>query len=522
MGEQGPPRFAEALEQFSGRSLNYRNRSMRLAATDFVTELRPQRCELRVWLRHRGEPEGEPSAYEEILRQLGERHEKEHLATLGEFLDLSGLDEQRCIGKTLEAIRVNVPVLYQPAFCVMHRFGTVEVDIVGRPDFLILDGDSYVIRDSKMARRIDEENHPEILLQVQTYGWLFERACGMRPKDLQVFSGLKEMIAIPYDSGKAALVGLERLLRMKRRETEAYEPVGWSKCSPCPFLERCWNRAETAGDLALLPDVDQGLARTLNSMGVHTRKQLLDRFSAVTLRDLKRPAGNTEKRVGRKAERILDFAEVMEARKPRILAKPAIPQRPNYVMFDLEGMPPHLDELDKIYLWGVQVFGENPSEFMPAVSGFGPDGDKEGWFSFLAQAKRIFTLYGDIPFVHWASYEKTHLSQYIQRYGDVERIASRVVANLLNLLTVTKDSVILPVPSYSLKVIEQYAGYERTQTEYGGQWAMALFIEATETENEGKRQELMNQILAYNNEDLEATWAVFQWIKGLDAATAKG
>jgi predicted RecB family nuclease len=42
---------------------------------------------------------------------------------------------------------------------------------------------------------------------------------------------------------------------------------------------------------------------------------------------------------------------------------------------------------------------------------------------------------------------------------------------------------------------------------------MAMFIEATETSDEWKRRELMNEILAYNKEDLEATWAVFQWLK---------
>ena len=51
-------------------------------------------------------------------------------------------------------------------------------------------------------------------------------------------------------------------------------------------------------------------------------------------------------------------------------------------MFDLEGMPPQLDELDKIYLWGAQVFGENPSEFKVALSGFGADGDRKGWIAF--------------------------------------------------------------------------------------------------------------------------------------------
>jgi predicted RecB family nuclease len=39
------------------------------------------------------------------------------------------------------------------------------------------------------------------------------------------------------------------------------------------------------------------------------------------------------------------------------------------------------------------------------------------------------------------------------------------------------------------------------------------FIEATETSDEAKRKELMDKILAYNKEDLEATWAVFQWLK---------
>lgn len=132
----------------------------------------------------------------------------------------------------------------------------------------------------------------------------------------------------------------------------------------------------------------------------------------------------------------------------------------------------------------------------------------------MENAKRIFELYGDIPFVHWHSYERTHTSKYIQRYGDLDGVATRVIANLLDLFTVTKESIILPVPSFSLKVIEQYIGFKRSQTEFGGQWAMAMFVEATETSDGGKRKELMGEILKYNEEDLAATWAVFRWLKG--------
>jgi predicted RecB family nuclease len=43
--------------------------------------------------------------------------------------------------------------------------------------------------------------------------------------------------------------------------------------------------------------------------------------------------------------------------------------------------------------------------------------------------------------------------------------------------------------------------------------AVAKFIEATESFGEAKRRELMDEILAYDREDHEATWAVFEWVR---------
>jgi predicted RecB family nuclease len=487
--------------------------TMRLTASDFASCHRPTRCDLRVFLRQQREQEAEPGAYEVVLRRLGLRHERDHLAALGTFVNVSAASLEEQVKKTADAIEKKVPALYQPAFLVTEELSGTDVEIVGVPDYLILDGDGYVIRDSKMARRIDEENHPEILLQVQLYGWLFERSCGTAPKGLQVHAGKGEIVTIPYDGGAAALRELERLLAIKRLTAEPYEPVGWSKCLGCSFIDRCWANAEKNGDVALVYCVDQSLARTLHDQGIFSRKDLLAKFDATSLSELKRPYGNREQRVGKAAEKILRFADAMERKQETVLAVPAIPSHENYVMFDLEGMPPHLDELDKIYLWGTQVYGEKPSDFIFALSGFGADGDREGWIGFLEKAKQIFETYGDIPWVHWAPYEQTYLRRYVERFGDTEGIAARVEANLLDLLTVTRNSVVLPLPSLSLKVVEDYVGFERKEAEYGGSWAMATFIEATETSEEEKRKALMDKILAYNKEDLAATWAVFQWLQ---------
>ncbi len=182
-------------------------------------------------------------------------------------------------------------------------------------------------------------------------------------------------------------------------------------------------------------------------------------------------------------------------------------------MFDLEGLPPHLDELEKIYLWGMQVFGETPGRYRAACAAFGESGDRQGWEALLNEAKAIFDGYGDIPWVHWHHYEKTNLNRYIERFGDINGIAGRVKKNLLDLLPITQASVALPLPSYSLKVIEKYIGFKRTQTEFGGEWSMAKYIEATESDDEKQRVALLDEIKKYNEEDLAATWAVLQWLQ---------
>lgn len=492
--------------------LRYAGATLRLTATDLITYCRPSRCELRLYLRHHGEGEAEPGPYDEVIRRLGQVHERSHLQTFTKYADLSSAPEEERFVRTREAVREHVRVIYQGGFISRVTLRGGEAEVVGLPDFLLLEGTGYTIRDAKMARRINQEDHPEILLQLQLYGWLFEQTFGRSAQTLQVYSGAGEIVPVAYDRNEV-LSWLERLSEIKLRNSEPYSPVGWTKCGRCGFEGRCWSQAEQRHDVALTVAVDQNLARALHDIGVHTRPELLARFNEASLSEFERPWGERMQRVGKAAVRILRNAEVMERNQELVLQPPTIPGGPNYVMFDLEGIPPQLDELDKIYLWGMQVFGEQPTEYRPATAGFGLDGDREGWESFLANARRVFGDYGDLRFVHWSEYEKGRINRYIERFGDSQGTAARVRGNLLNLLPITQASIALPLPSYSLKVIEKYIGYNRTLQECGGDWSMAKYIEATETRNEAGRAELMDEILAYNREDLQATWAVLQWLK---------
>ncbi len=487
---------------------------MRLTPSDFYTYYRPSKCGLRVYLKQQNFKEARKSPYTQVIENLGIEHEKRHLSTFPSVVDLSSATLEERVSRTKKEAGKRTQVIYQAGLRANVVIGGTECEILGEPDFLIAENtDGYLIRDSKISRRINDKDHPEILLQMGMYGWLYERTFGYAPKGLQVHSGTGDIVEVPYDKGSAGLQLLKEILNYKQATSEMYSPVGWSKCNGCAYYDYCWPRAEKNCDVALIFGVDQGLVLACHEQGIETVDQFLSLFDEKRLAEFNRPWGDKMQRVGKKAESILRTARAVATGKEIIIQIPTVPDYPNYVMFDLEGLPPQLDETEKIYLWGMQVFGEKPSKYIAATAAFGVNGDQQGWEDFLKKANDIFKDYGDIPFVHWHHYERVHIDKYVERFGDIESMAARIKKNLLDLLPITQKSIALPLPSYSLKVIEKYIGFKRTQSEYGGDWAMAKYIEAMEMEDEKQRAEVMDKILTYNKEDLEATYTVLQWLK---------
>jgi predicted RecB family nuclease len=485
--------------------------TLKINPSYFYDLYRPSKCDLRLYLQMKSVVPAPPGAFEQVLFRLGQRHEKNHLSTFPEFTNLTGQPFER----TLKEIRKASPVIYQGELRAKVSVDGQVLDIVGIPDFMIKEGADYFIRDCKIARHATEDKHPEIPRQLQIYGWLFEKNTGKRPSKLEVLKGDGEIEVIDYQGEVVAVSHLQELLAVIALSEEPYSPVGWTKCLSCAYNDLCMSRAYESQTVSLLLDVDQGLARRLKELGVLTIKDLVTRYNETSLSELKKPHGGKEQRVGKRAAGILLQAKAMLENKEIVLKKPEFPVSKNYVMFDLEGLPPQLDELDKVYLWGTQVFGERPGHFQYSLAEMGTYGDRKGWEDFLKIAGKIFDEYGDIPLMHWANYERTKVNTYIKRYGDVDGIADRVLSNLVDLLPITKNAVVLPQPSYSLKVVEQHVGFTRSQDEFGGDWSIAKYIEAVETEDEEKRQDIMNEIIKYNEEDLQATWTVLEWLRKL-------
>jgi predicted RecB family nuclease len=486
---------------------------MKLTANNIYDYYSPSICEKRLYYRFIGEKESPPGPFEEVIFMLGQRHEKNHVNSLGEYYDVSKLPYDRRATKTRELIENRTPVIYQGVLIAEEEINGFTVEITGIPDVMIYNGSGYTIRDCKLARHADEERHPEILAQLQVYGYLFEKSTERKPVKLEAFLGDSTTAEIPYDNGDSASAILKEIYDIVKSTEVPYSPVGWSKCQDCHFRAVCWDVAVKNNDVALVYSVDQNLARVFRNSGISTVDDLLTNHDEVSLGELKKPWGKSFRKVGQSAKRILLQAKAMKENTNIRLGKINLPDNPNLVMFDIEGFPPHLDEIEKIYLWGVQVYGEKQGIYVPALSTVEPDGDRKGWEAFLSNCHAIFDERGDIPFIHWSGYEKTKVNLYIQRHGDSTGTAQRVLSNLVDLHPLTKGAIVLAEPSYSLKVVEKLAGFKRSQDEYGGTWAMAKYIEAVETEDPNVRTEIINSIIKYNEEDLAAMWAVFQWLK---------
>ena len=502
------------------------NPIVRFKATEVFQYYKPSPCERRVsWIAHGFEQEVKDDAFLDLLRRLGERHERQHVQTFPGILDLSPLkdDPDERERQTLAAMREGVSAIYQSRFRHVVLIDGEEVELVGEPDFLIrAAGSGYVIRDSKLARNVLSKRHAGIPAQLQIYGLLYELAAGAPPASLEVHNGAGDIIPVEYRGAAAVLDLVRGQRRLRLTDPGVYEPVGLTKCRGCGYETRCWSEAEAVRDVALLPRVDQDRARDLHARGIPSIAAL-----AAAVDD---PDHHDYFWTGKRSPRHKDFVGPLLAsvtahldnRHVPLEDAPALPAGTSFAMLDLEGLPPYIDDLDRIYLWGLKVRGERPSNYLSARAGFGDDGDRQGWSEFLSLAARLFADYGaELQFVHWSAYEPSKLKTYVDRYGDPEGIAAHVLANSVDLLAALRASVALPLPSYSLKYVDEYVGFRRRLPEANGAWSMAKYIEAIETTDPSARDAMVGEILQYNEEDLDATWAVMEWLRGHPAATTR-
>ena len=487
--------------------------------SDFYEFYQPSTCRKRVWLRaRRPDLARDDNEFLELLKRRGRQVEERHLKTLGPYMqpEYPKRDLDKGAKATEALIKARTPVIYQGVL------KSADGKFVAIPDFLIFDQEArqYRIRDAKLATNL--EDHPEIGYQLGFDRLIAEQSWGYSPV-LEVVKGdgnLESPFKAPDSSSVAAHTS--EVLSLMEPDDEPEDPVGWSKCNECSFKSHCWDRAVEEKDIAVSPHVEQGMWRPIREIGARTYEELSS-LQQSELSKVKFMRGGRVQSIGdSRAEKIsrqtssLSSGRILRMGSVSLAGGYGRGQRP-IVMFDIENDIYDSELGVKVYLWGLLVVTkEGAGEPILIVAEQWKAGDEKGWRTFLKVAKGVFEHYGDIPFIHYGVHEKTWVGKYIERYGDLEGIASRVMTNLWDMQkeAVTK-SLVLPLYSYSLKHVEALTGFKRSQKEYGGLWSLVTYDKYLNATSPEEAERILGSILTYNREDLLASLASYQWLEGM-------
>ncbi|MBX9669682.1 MAG: TM0106 family RecB-like putative nuclease [Candidatus Obscuribacterales bacterium] len=494
-----------------------------LGDIDIRELFQPSKCNLRVYLRAHQDAAHQTVSVTHPLDEFFQRQFAKLTSIcrsrFNDLVDFSEIEfENRELLTAKSIVNHQLKHMYKPLLVVRTKLNGTNMVLKGEPDFLIREGDDFIIQNVKLAHSISEADHEEIIVELQFHGWLLSMIAGRAPLRLEILSGTGKTHIIKYDGGSSALRALVKVANLRKLEEEPYSPVGWSKCQDCSFRDYCWNRARLNQDVSMLPNVDQKMARILRRSGGSTINSLLQNFDEKKLQLLDKSTSKKGAQIGKRATMILDSAKAFAESRPIVRRSPSrLPESDNFAVIDFEGVPAFYGQEDIVFMWGLRMFGTNPSIYHNFIAkDKNVTSDSDAWFSFLQRAKEIFDTHGDVPFLHYHHYERSALEKYLMRFGDRDAVAVRILKNMLDVLQALTQSVALPLPSYSLKVVERYLGFARTQSEYGGQWAIAKYVESIESSDSAiseAMRDTLDQISIYNNEDIDATWAVFDWLR---------
>ena len=474
-------------------------------------------CPYHTWLLFNVSlPEEIPAPSDRLLMQSGVKHEDEALKYFqekygDECVSIAGEEDrskEENIGirfdRTIAAMSEGKKIIYHGILAPDER----RIKVPGSAETMVLRGETdFLFRVDKAGTGRLGDYHYEVgdakssrsskfcqQMQVTFYTWLLETIQGVRPQCGRVLTRplgiekepapFREELFLIDDHIWALMTFLEEEFQEILEKNEGdffFHPKG--ACGTCPYYEYCLERATSANDLSLLPDIRKIQKRHLNNAGIVDIGSLA-KAGDTALKKAGKATGVTFQGLGKLRVQASSIAkgeplsrEAFDSPRDACLAITAgeldLPGEKEgvssidftdpslvHVHFDMES-----DMYSSVeYLFGVMVDepGKNgqrkkgKAEFYTAHS-HSPDNEYEAFESFLSRMDEIREQFGEEGFAifHYAHYEPTHLMKLAEKYTDRSKdlIDSVDYLNrkMVDLYKLIRKTYYLPVSSYSIK-----------------------------------------------------------------------
>ena len=442
-----------------------------------------------VYLDYHGPQEealDETTRYDRIRMKGGESFENEwvrenypgavHIADYG----LDGLRQ------TVEALCLGVPAIHHPQLWALSH------DTYGQGDLLVRCDDApsdlgpfhYRVKECKKSASLQEY----MKLQGAMYDRMLARIQGYRPKSYEVVlpAGEETVLGADMEDDLRNIMELWKDIRdgTDRPELPGYDDVG----SP-------W-RIYANKQLAARKDVT-----IMAGFTARVRRKLQDELGVTDLDGLARLDQADFDRVFNGDSAVRHYWQVRSflEKRPIVLpgAQVALPRRSRTIYLDFEtsdglcplGEPPHA------YMIGAL----EDSKYRPFVA-CGAEEEEQMFLKFLEYLgdPREAHLY------HWTGYEVGVLTKAAERHPKLADRLRAVADACVDLYTITKESVVFPVSSYSLKDVAPALGFCWRQTDVAAMSSMVLYWEWLD----GGADQKIKKVLTYNEDDVKALQVV--------------
>lgn len=419
---------------------------------------------------------------------------------------------------TRRAVDANAAVIYQAAM--------FDGRFVGFADFLIRDGESYRLRDTKLARSV----HVEALLQLAAYA------------DALIAAGVPvhDKVELLLGSGTLARYRIDEVLpvyRSRRSDLEQLldshfasdEPVRWADdnvraCLRCP---ECRIAVTATDDLLLVAGMRASQRARLIDAGVTTMTALVDHSDPVpelsarsvgVLRDQAR----------------LQISPRCAGKPPFEIADPdplaLLPDADKGdLFFDFEGDPlwtANGNDWGLEYLFG--VLGSGPDDFQPLWAHDRAE-ERRALLDFLAIVRKRRKRHPNMHIYHYAAYEKTALLKLAGQFGEGEDEVDDLLRNgvLVDLYPLVRKSIRVGTANYSLKSLEPlYMGSElRDGDVTNAADSITQYGRYRDLRGNGREDEaavVLKEIEDYNRYDCRSTRKLRDWLitRAIEAGVA--
>jgi len=484
----------------------------------------------------------------DVLRELGEAHERRYLARLIEDgIEVvtvprpeRGAVPHAAAEATIAAMRAGAPVIYQAAF--FHDRWLGYADFLLRVDGASALGDyHYEVGDTKLART----SEPYFILQLCNYSEHVARVQGVAARRMHVIlgDGRTESFEVADFAAHYRAVKARFLATMERGAATAPYPI--LHCDLCSYQAKCDAELDAADSLARVARIMRLHVDRLTAAGISTLEALSYAQPDDHPANIRPPIFETLRRQARLQREHRDALAAGIARPNTVELleiDPELPQPRAFgllpvrdegdLFFDMEG-DPYYSEGDRWfggesgleYLFGVYTLDGAFTPFW-GCDREGPGAPRHRFHEKLAfEAFVDFVMarraaYPSFHIYHYAPYEVTAMKLLSERHHTREDEIADLLREerFVDLYKVVRQSIAVGQPHYGIKYLERYYEDQQRTGVMKGDDSIVEFERWLGSRAAGAPERaILDDIEQYNRFDCVSTEHLLTWLWSLRA-----